>query len=166
MGLAAALCAPQALWAADKDAKATATETAFIKKAADGGMAEVELGKIAAEKGGSDEVKDFGNQMVKDHTKANDDLKEVAAKMSVEVPATLSEKHQAKAKKMSAMSGAAFDKAYVAGMIQAHETDIAAFEKAAKEVKNADLKEFIEETVPVMKHHLEMVKKFDQAKKG
>src|SRR4030095_1841946 len=73
--------------------KPTAIEKIFIKKAADGGMTEVELGRLAAEKGGSDEVKDFGNQMVKDHSKINDDLKEVAAKMNVTLPSAVSAKH-------------------------------------------------------------------------
>ncbi len=128
-------------------------------------MTEVELGKMAAEKGASKEVKEFGDQMVKDHSKANDELKEVAAKMNVMVPDKVDAKHQATIKKMSAMSGAAFDKAYVNGMVTAHMEDIALFEKADKEVKNEDLKKFIEKTLPVMKEHLEMIKKFDQAKK-
>ena len=167
LGLVAALGAfgPQS-FAADKEAtgKATASEKAFIKKAADGGMTEVELGQLAAEKGGSDEVKDFGNRMVKDHSKINDNLKEVAGKMNVEVPSKISAKHHATIEKMSAMSGAEFDKEYVKAMVKDHEMDVAEFEKAAKEVKNEDLKKFIEDSVPVMKEHLEMIKKFDQAK--
>lgn len=165
VGIAAALCATAAV-AADKNAGATAAEKTFIMKAANGGMMEVELGKVAAEKGGSDEVKDFGNRMVKDHSKANDNLKEVASKLNVEVPAKLDSTHQAKVDKMSGMTGAAFDKAYVPAMVKDHEKDIAEFEKAEKQVTNEDLKEFIKDTVPVMKEHLEMIKKFDQAKKG
>jgi len=65
---------------------------------------------------------------------------------------------------MSGMSGAAFDKAYVQEMVKAHEKDIAMFERADKEVKSEDLKKFIEDTVPTMKGHLEMIKKFDRAK--
>ncbi|HMJ06969.1 MAG TPA: DUF4142 domain-containing protein [Chthoniobacterales bacterium] len=156
----------QASFAADETATATATEKTFIMKAANGGMTEVELGKIAAEKGGSDEVKDFGNQMVKDHSKANDDLKEVAGKMGVEVPAALNAEHKATVDKFSGMTaGAAFDKAYVHEMIKDHEKDIAEFQAAQKKVKNADLKSFIEKTIPVMQEHFDMIKKFDQAKK-
>jgi putative membrane protein len=162
---AAVLCAHGSL-AAEKKMEATAKEKAFIMKAANGGMTEVELGKVAADKGASQDVKDFGNQMVTDHSRANEQLKEVAGKLGVEVPAKVDAKHQAKIDKMSAMSGAAFDSAYVKEMVADHEKDIAEFENAAKEVTNADLKKFIEETVPTMKHHLEMIKKFDQAKKG
>jgi len=161
---AAALCAHGSL-AAEKKMEATAKEKAFVMKAANGGMTEVELGKLAAEKGASQEVKDFGNQMVKDHSKANDELKEVAGQMNVTMPAKVDAKHQAMIAKMSALSGAAFDKAYVNGMVKAHKEDIALFESADKEVKNEDLKQFIEKTVPVMKGHLGMIEKFEQVKK-
>ena len=167
LGLVAILSVPfQPSSAADEatSSKPTAMEKTFIKKAADGGMTEVELGRLAAEKGGSDEVKDFGNQMVKDHSKINDDLKEVAAKMNVTVPSGISAKHHAAIEKMAGMSGADFDKAYVAAMVTDHEKDIAEFEKADKEVKNPSLKKFIEDALPMMKDHLEKIKKFDQAK--
>lgn len=167
LGLAIALCASgQNIFAADENgAKATAAEKAFIKNAANGGMTEVNLGKLAAEKGESQEVKDFGNQMVKDHSKINDNLKEVAGKLGVTLPDKVNAKHQAKIDKMEKMSGAAFDKAYVNGMVMAHEKDIAEFEKAGKEVKNEDLKKFIDDSVPTMKEHFEMIKQFSQAKK-
>lgn len=139
-------------------------EKAFVKKAAQGGMTEVALGKLAAEKGGSDEVKDFGNLMVKDHTKINDDLKEVAGKMDVKIPADLNAKHQAMVDKFSKLSGAEFDKAYVPAMVKDHKKDIAEFEKAGETVKNADLKKFTEDNLPTLKGHLEKIEKFDQAK--
>ena len=169
LGFAAVLCTPwQQSFAADEEtaaaAKPTAAEKMFMKKAADGGMTEVELGQLAAEKGGSDAVKDFGSQMVKDHGKINDDLKEVAGKMNVTLPAKVSAKHHDTIEKMSGMSGAAFDKAYVPAMVKDHEMDIAEFEKADKMVKNPDLKKFIQDSIPMMKDHLEKIKKFDQAK--
>ena len=165
LGLAIVLATGQASFAAEsKETKATPKEKAFIMKAANGGMAEVEMGKLAADKGGSDAVKDFGNRMVKDHSKANDQLKDVAANMGVTVPDKVNAKEQAMIDKLSAMSGAAFDKAYVKEMVNDHKKDIAEFETAGKEVKNADLKKFIDDTVPVMKDHLDTIQKFDQAK--
>lgn len=152
-------------FAKDKDMKAGAMDAGFIPKAANGGMTEVQLGQMAEDKGASDAVKDFGKQMVKDHSEANSELKEVAGKMNVMVPDKLDAKHQAMVEKMSAMSGAAFDTAYVNGMVKAHKEDIALFEQADKTVKNDDLKKFIEKTVPIMKEHLAMIEKFDQAKK-
>jgi len=167
LGLAAILGPPFQPASAAEEAvhnKATTAEKAFIMRAADGGMMEVELGKLAAEKGGSDEVKDFGNEMVKDHSKMNDNLKEVAAKMDVAVATSVSAKHHGAIEKMSGLSGANFDKAYVTAMVRDHEKDIAAFEKADKTAKNPNLKKFIQDSLPMMKNHLEKIKKFDQAK--
>lgn len=164
VGIAAALCTPFAQAKEKKGDQMKGPDAMFVKRAAQGGMTEVELGKIAAEKGQSQDVKDFGNRMVKDHSKANDQLKEVAAKMSAAVPSKVNSKHKSMIDKLAGMSGAEFDKAYVQAMVKDHQEDIAEFEKAGKEVQNADLKKFIEDTIPVMKEHLEMIKKFDQAK--
>lgn len=163
--LAAVLCV-SSVYAADKSDNSSAMDKTFIMKAANGGMTEVELGKIAAQKGASQDIKDFGSRMVKDHSKANDQLKEVASKVNVTVPSKLDAKHQAMVDKMSGLSGAAFDQAYAKAMVKDHEEDISEFKMADKQVKNADLKKFIEKTVPVMQEHLEMIKKFDQVKKS
>jgi putative membrane protein len=153
-------------FAADKEKsdKATSAETAFINKAADGGMTEVELGKVAEKNGQKEDVKSFGAHMVKDHGKANDDLKSVAGKMDVKVPDKVSPKHQATIDKMSKMSGAEFDTAYGKAMVDDHEKTVADFEKASGEVKNADLKKFIDDTLPVIKEHLKMAKEMQAGK--
>ncbi|HWM24714.1 MAG TPA: DUF4142 domain-containing protein [Chthoniobacterales bacterium] len=146
------------------ETKASAADTAFIKKAADGGMTEVELGKIAEKNGEKDDVKSFGSHMVKDHGKANDELKSVASKMNLTVPDKVSAEHQAKIDKMSKLSGAAFDAAYAKEMVASHEKTIASFEAAKGKVGNEDLKKFIDDTLPVIKEHLEMAKKMQAAK--
>lgn len=153
-------------FAADKEKsdKPTAAETAFMMTAADGGMTEVELGKVAEKNGQKEDVKSFGSHMVKDHGRANDDLKSIAGKMNVTLPEKVSAKHQAKIDKMSKMSGDAFDTAYVKGMVEDHEQTVADFEKASGTVKNADLKKFIDETLPVIKTHLKMAKDMQGAK--
>jgi putative membrane protein len=142
----------------------SSVDARFIKKAANGGMTEVELGKIAAKNGQKDDVKSFGERMVKDHGKANDDLKSVASKLNLDVPDKVNAKHQATIDKFSKMSGDSFDAAYVKEMVKDHKKDIAEFEKAESEVKDADLKKFITDTLPVMKEHLEMVQKMEGAK--
>lgn len=153
-------------YAADKEKsdKVSATDAAFIKKAADGGLTEVELGKVAEKNGQRDDVKSFGGHMIKDHGKAGEDLKSVASKMNVAVPDRVSPKHQATIDKMSKLSGPSFDTAYIKAMVEDHEKDIAEFEKARGQVNNEDLKKFIDETVPVMKEHLMMVKKMQTTK--
>lgn len=170
VGLASALALTSAVsFGAEKEEKSAASakssvDAKFIKKAAIGGMTEVELGKIAAKNGQKDDVKSFGDRMVKDHGKANDDLKSIASKMDVKVPEKVNAKHQAMIDKFSKMSADSFDAAYVKAMVQDHKKDIAEFEEAQGEVNNEDLKKFISDTVPIMKEHLEMVEKMQNAK--
>lgn len=169
VGVATALAVTSAVsFAAEKekssDTAKSSMDAKFIRKAANGGMTEVELGKIAQEKGKKDDVKSFGERMVKDHGKANDDLKSVASKMDVKVPEKVNAKHQATIDKFSKMSGDSFDAAYIKEMVKDHKKDIAEFEEAQNQVKNEDLKKFISDTVPVMKEHLEMVEKMQKEK--
>jgi len=146
------------------ETKASAADTAFIEKAAEGGMTEVELGKIAEKNGGKDDVKSFGSHMVKDHGKANGELKGIAGKMNVTLPGKVSAEHQAKIDKLSKLSGAEFDSAYAKEMVASHQKTIASFEAAKGKVGNEDLKKFIDTTLPVIKEHLEMAKKMQAAK--
>ena len=168
-GAAAVLALISAVsFAAEKEKSAEAGKSSvdakFIKKAANGGMTEVEMGQIAAKKGQKDEVKSFGERMVKDHGKANDDLKSVASKMNVDVPDKVNANHQSAIDKFSKMSADSFDAAYVKEMVKDHKNDIAEFERAQNEVKNEDLKKFISDTIPMMKEHLEMAEKIQSAK--
>jgi putative membrane protein len=129
----------------------------FAVAAADGGMVEVQLGELAAKNGVSAAVKDFGKMMVKDHTKANDELKALAAKKNITLPTTLSDKKQKMYNDLAEKKGADFDKAYVSAMVDDHKEDIKAFEDAAKDAKDADIKTWAAEKLPTLNHHLEMV---------
>lgn len=131
----------------------------FAVKAADGGMAEVATGKLAAQHAQSPDVKAFGRQMVTDHSKANDELKAVAAKNAIDLPSEPSAKNKATAAQLAAMDEAAFDKAYVKLMVKDHEEDVALFKKEAASGNNADVKAFAKETLPTLQHHLDMIKK-------
>ena len=121
-------------------------------------MTEVQLGQLAADKGSSQDVKDFGSKMVTDHGKANDELKSIATSKGLTIPDKLDEKHQAAVDKMSKLSGAAFDKAYVSAMVKDHKEDDAAFAKEAKSGEDPDIKAFAEKTDnDVIKMHLKMI---------
>jgi putative membrane protein len=144
--------------------KVSAPDSAFITKAAEGGMAEVELGKLAEKNGEREDVKNFGSQMVRDHGKANENLKSIAAKMNVPVPDKMSAKHQGAIDNLSKTTGAAFDTGYIARMVVEHEKTLLLFEGAQSQVSNEDLKKFIAETLPVVRSHLEMAKKMLSAK--
>jgi putative membrane protein len=137
----------------------------FLKEAATGGLIEVELGKLAAQKGSSDGVKKFGQKMVDDHGKANDQLKEVAAKSQVEVPSSIDSKHQSQIDKMSKLEGPAFDKAYIKNMVKDHDKDVAAFKLEAQNGQDPNVKQFAASTLPTLQEHQQMIKELkDQAK--
>ena len=126
----------------------------FIQEAADGGLAEVELGQLAADKASSPEVKQFGERMVKDHSKANDELKEIAAKKGVTLPSSPSKKNEATKERLSKLSGDAFDRAYMSDMVKDHKKDIAEFQRESTSGHDPDVKQFASETLPTLKEHL------------
>jgi putative membrane protein len=142
--------------AADKST-VSAADKAFVLKAAQGGMTEVQLGQLAADKGTSQDVKDFGSKMVADHGKANDELKSIASSKGIMIPDKLDAKHQAVIDKMSKMSGAEFDKGYVTGMVKGHKETDALFTKEAKSGQDADIKAFAAKTDETVKMHLSMI---------
>jgi putative membrane protein len=130
----------------------------FMKEAAVGGMAEVEMGKLAVTKAASPDVKKFGQMMVDDHTKANNDLKALATKKGVTVPTDLDSSHKANMDDLREQVGADFDKAYVEEMVDDHEEDVAKFEDEAKNASDPDIRAFAQKTLPVLQKHLDAIK--------
>jgi putative membrane protein len=128
----------------------------FAAKAARGGMEEVQLGQLATNNAGSQNVKDFGKKMVADHSKAVDQLKSIAGKNNISLPADVAPKDKALIDRLMAMSGSAFDKAYMNVVVKDHEADIADFQKEASSGTNTDLKDFASGTLPVLKEHLSL----------
>ena len=129
----------------------------FMKAAAQGGMAEVNLSKLAVERGGPT-VKQFGQMMIEDHTKANEELMGIAESKKVVLPKTMKPDAVVAQKKMSKLNGAAFDKFYVAFMLKDHQKDVADFSKEAKMGKDEDVKGFAAKTLPVVQGHLTALK--------
>ena len=130
----------------------------FLMDAAMGGLMEVELGKVAAQQGSSEAVKQFGQRMVDDHGKANTDLTTLASSKGVTLPTSLDDKHREAVTKLSAMSGADFDRAYSKMMLKDHEKDVSEFEKQSTKGADADVKAFASATLPTLKEHLTMAK--------
>jgi putative membrane protein len=138
----------------------------FAVKAANGGMLEVELGRMAQEKGVSKDVKDFGAMMVKDHSKANDELKSIAATQNITLPTTLGEDEQKHVNDMAKLSGAEFDKKYVSMMVDDHKEDIDLFKKAAEDDKtNPAVKDFATKTLPTLQKHMDAITAIDKKMK-
>lgn len=136
----------------------------FMMNAAEGGLMEVELGKVAAQNGGSDGVKQFGQRMVDDHSKANDQLKEIMTHEGATAPTSLNSKHQAMVDKLSKLNGEAFDKAYIKNMVKDHEKDVSDFQMEAQNGHDPNLKQFAASTLPTLKEHLQLAK--DLKKQG
>jgi len=151
---------------AEEAAPLAGPDTQFVAKAIRDGMAEVEMGKMAQQKGSSDQVKQFGSRMVDDHSKANDELKRIASSKGITLPTDLDAKHKAKMDKMQKLSGAQFDRAYMDDMVADHKQDVAEFKKQASSGKDSDLKAFASKTLPTLEDHLKMAQSTDAAVKG
>jgi len=145
--------------------KVDESDAKFAVEAANGGMSEVALGKLASEKATNKEVKDFGNMMVTDHSKANDELRTLAHKLNITLPDSISSDESKTRDDLAKKSGADFDKAYVKDMVDDHKKDVKAFEDAAKNCKDSDLKAFANKTLPTLKMHLEAIEKIKKEMK-
>jgi putative membrane protein len=133
-------------------------DIAFAIHAAQGGAAEVKMGKLAAEKASDPDLKTFGQQMVDDHTKANDQLTSVAKQENMTLPSDLTAKDEAMYTRLEKLSGLAFDRAYVADMLKDHEADVKEFQREAHSGTDSAIKNFASQTLPVLQEHLEKIK--------
>jgi putative membrane protein len=129
-----------------KSSSVTPKDKMFMKKAAKGGMMEVAMGKVAEQKGQSEDVKSFGKRMVADHGKANDELKKIAAQKNVKLPA-----------KEPSVTWSS-DKAYMDMMVKDHEKDLAEFKEEANSGSDPDVKKFAEDTAKMVQEHLDLAK--------
>lgn len=130
----------------------------FMTKVAQGSMAEASLGQMASSKATNPDVKTFADRMVTDHTKLNDELKQLAQTKGVTLPADVDQASKDAADKLSKESGKEFDKSYIGAMVTGHEKVVAAFEKEAKDGKDPDLKTWVTNSLPTIKDHLKMAK--------
>ena len=117
-------------------------------------MAEVALGKLAVEKASNSEVKKFGQRMVDDHSKANDELKQLASQKNVTLPQDLSAKDKATKAKLESLSGEQFDRSYVKDMVKDHKKDVSDFRRESTSAKDPDVKKFATQTLPTLEEHL------------
>ena len=131
------------------------SDAQFAKKAAQGNMAEVALGKLATQNAQSDDVKKFGQRMVDDHTKAEQDLEGVASKNNLTLPTDVSPTQKAEEQRLEKLKGAAFDRAYMRLMVKDHVKDVAEFKKESENTAaNGDLRDYAKRTYPTLDDHL------------
>ena len=138
------------------------SDAEFAKKAAQGGVLEVKLGQLAQQKGESDAVKDFGRRMENDHSKAGDNLKQVASQEQLPLPTDLDKTGQMEYDKLSKLSGADFDRSYTKMMIQDHQKDVAEFQKEARNGQDDGIKNFAAQTLPTIQEHLLLIQKIQK----
>lgn len=136
----------------------------FLLKAASGGMMEVQLGEMAEQNSKSQGVKNFGRMMIKDHNKANNEIKTLAAATNLEIPNVLSEDHEKYVNELTTLRGAEFDEKYMRMMVEDHREDIDLFKKAAK-FNDPDISAFANKTLPVLKKHFKAAKKINEGLK-
>jgi len=141
-------------------------DSTFATKAAEGGLAEVQLGNLAKEHASSQEVKNFAQQMIDDHTKANDELKKTASSKSISLPTSMNSKDQAIYDRLAKLNGAAFDKAYMRDMVSDHRADVAEFQREADHGTDSDLKAFAAKTLHTLQEHLKKAETTETAVKN
>ena len=140
------------------DTVVTGGDLAFLNDAAPGGMVEVELGRLAVKQASSKEVKQFAERMIANHSKAGEELKQLAQQKKVMLSPELLPTHKESMAKLAKLNGAEFDREYVKAMVADHEKDVTAFESVAKGAVDADVKAYAMKTLPTLKEHLQMIR--------
>ena len=156
---------PQADRAAPAPSATTrAPDAKFVEAASGAGLAEVALGQIGADKGQSAAVKTFGQQMVTDHTAANDELKAIAGGKSIPVSKLPPASDTKAAAMLSNKTGTEFDTGFKKRMVADHKKVVALFTKESKSGKDPELKAFATKTLPILQHHLDMAEQLPEGK--
>jgi putative membrane protein len=131
----------------------------FLEKAAEGQQAEIAMGRLASERASAEQVKQFGAQMMRDHQKASKEIQQLASKEGVVLPTELSGKHNDKRQEFEQLSGDEFDRAYIRYMLRDHQKDVKEFERHAKAIKDPQVQQWAEGTLPLLKQHLQTAQK-------
>jgi putative membrane protein len=130
----------------------------FVNKAAIGGVAEVELGRVATQRAARPSVKSFAERMVTDHGRGNAELATLARSKGIDVSNTLDVTHQAMRDRLSGLSGADFDRAYMSEMVRDHTEDVALFERTAQSASDAEIKAYAQRSLPMLREHLALAR--------
>jgi putative membrane protein len=157
---AAILCSTTAALA---QAAASDGDKHFVDAALKGGMAEVELGKLAADKGASEDVKQFGQRMVADHEKLGEKMKTVAGEIGVTPPTMTTPSDMAKKAELEVLSGKSFDDAYIKAMLNDHQQDLDDFKKEVADGSSPAVKRAARQGETVISEHLALIRKIAAA---
>jgi len=141
-----------------KDAQVGVADQVFAMMAAEGGQTEVQLSKLAADRAGSPEVKQWAQRLVQDHTKANQELMTVAKAKDFSLPKDLDDTHEDVVKLFSKLEGGQFDREFLSYQVMHHEKDTAAFSVQAKGGQDPELKAFAAKQLPILQEHLQQAR--------
>jgi putative membrane protein len=144
----------------------SASDSRFVKEAGMGGLAEVKMGYMGVQNGTSSQVKNLGQKLVTDHTAANKELEQIAARKGVTLPTEVDAKHQKDLDALAKLNGAEFDKAYLHHAVMDHQKDIKKFQAEADKGTDQDLKAFAQKQLPILQQHLDMAKSGSDATHG
>jgi putative membrane protein len=148
----------------DTPMQARVDDKKFLKDATMGSMTEVQLGKLAAEKGSTDSVKQYGQKLATDHSKATEELKQIATRENIQIPDSLDSKHQSKVDKLSKLSGTEFDRAFVKDQMKDHQKDVDDFQAEAQYGANPNVKMAAAKELPTLQQHLAEAKELNKQK--
>jgi putative membrane protein len=154
--------ADQANTGQDPTSTGVLEDKAFVRKALQGGMTEVQLGQLALQKSSNADVKQFAQKMIDDHTKLGDEMKQVGQQIGVKAPDSPSSKDKSAMAKMQALNGDDFDKAYIKDMVKDHQQDAKDFKQEAQTTTNTALKTVVVQGQQVIDEHLQMIQQIAQ----
>jgi putative membrane protein len=138
-----------------------APDADFVEEQLADGNAEIELGRLAQQKASNPQVREFGEMMVRDHTQAGEELKQIATKHNIQLPADHDE-HNDLRERLTKASAAEFDREYIDAMVNDHEKAVNDVEDKAEGSNNAEVKQWAAKTLPTLKQHLERAKQLQQ----
>jgi putative membrane protein len=133
-------------------------DSTFVREAAQSGLAEVQMGKLVQQNAQSQQLKDFGQRLVSDHTQANNELMQIAQQKGITAPTTISAHDQHMMSKLSGLNGAEFDRMCQQDAVAAHEKAVKLFQTEAQSGQDPELKAFAQKTLPTLQEHLRMAK--------
>ncbi|WP_169788227.1 DUF4142 domain-containing protein [Rufibacter tibetensis] len=134
----------------------------FLEIAGSAGIMEVELGKMAVEKGTRREVVEYGGMMVKEHTEVNQKFRKLLERLDVEIPEGMNERNTQTVKEHAALSGKEFDERYVQTIVEDHKLATEMFKKALSVAKNENYKEFLSSMIPIVEMHYHMAQRLQK----
>ncbi len=132
----------------------------FIKDCAQNGIAEVNMSQVATQKAEDPALKEAAQKLVTDHSKLNEQVKELAQKKGITLSTEVDSKHQKMIDHLSSLSGAEFDKAFATHMAQGHKKSIAKFKQAAANTEDMEISQFAKATLPTLQEHLALIQKW------